>query len=236
MHAFLSGEEEERHEVNNVKKILFALALVMALGLSPFAQQAQAWVGVRIGIGVPLYVGPGPYYYGSPYYYAPTYVVPAPQVIYQTPPATVAYPPAQAPAPSEAIPTPPARSPAPTNQTAAPAPLPSVTNVMAVNNQATPQVEALVQQLAQASETGRRDVALQLGRLKAQSAVNPLATILAKDNSPIAREGAARALGLIASPASLNALIYAAQADDDREVRHSAQFAVEVIRANLRGN
>jgi len=30
-------------------------------------------------------------------------------------------------------------------------------------------------------------------------------------------------------------LIFAAQADNDREVRHSAQFAVEVIRSNLRG-
>ena len=44
-------------------------------------------------------------------------------------------------------------------------------------------------------------------------------------------------LGLIASPSSLKALlIYAAQADDDREVRHSAQFAVEAIRSSLRGN
>jgi hypothetical protein len=41
---------------------------------------------------------------------------------------------------------------------------------------------------------------------------------------------------LIASPRSLNALIFAAQADNDREVRHSAQFAVEAIRSNLRGN
>jgi HEAT repeats len=226
---------ERADKVNNMRKILFALALVIVLALSPFAQQAQAWVGVRIGIGVPLYVGPGPYYYGSPYYYAPpTYVVPAPQVIYQTPPATVAYPPAQA--PSEAIPTAPAKSPAPAGQSAAPAPLPTVANVMTVNNQATPQVEALMQQLGQASETARRDAAIQLGRMKAQSAVNALVTILAKDSSPLAREGAARALGLIAAPASLNALIYAAQADDDREVRHSAQFAVEVIRSNLRGN
>jgi hypothetical protein len=25
-------------------------------------------VGLRIGIGLPIYVGPGPYYYGSPYH------------------------------------------------------------------------------------------------------------------------------------------------------------------------
>ena len=60
--------------------------------------------------------------------------------------------------------------------------------------------------------------------------------MLQKDASPIARDGAARSLGLIAAPSSLKALIYAAQADNDREVRHSAQFAVEVIRSNLRGN
>ena len=220
-----------------MKKILFALAVFMVLGVSPLAQQAQAWGGVRIGIGIPLYFGPGPYYYGGyPYYYPPTYVAPAPQVIYQTAPTNVAYPPA--PGPNEAIPTPPTKSPAPgpISQNAAPAPLPSVTNVTTVSNQASPQVDALVQQLSQTSETARRDAALQLGRMKANNAVNVLVTVLAKDSSPIAREGAARALGLIASPTSLNALIYAAQADDDREVRHSAQFAVEVIRSNLRGN
>jgi HEAT repeat protein len=70
--------------------------------------------------------------------------------------------------------------------------------------------------------------------LKATSAVDALADMLAKDTSPIARDGAARALGLIASPASLKALIFAAQADEDPEVRRSAQFAVEVIRSNLR--
>ena len=43
-------------------------------------------------------------------------------------------------------------------------------------------------------------------------------------------------LTMIGSQRSLNALIYAAQADNDRDVRHSAQFAVEVIRTNLRGN
>jgi HEAT repeat protein len=43
-------------------------------------------------------------------------------------------------------------------------------------------------------------------------------------------------LGLIASPRSLPALIQAAQADNDRDVRHSAQFAVEIIRANLQRN
>jgi len=70
--------------------------------------------------------------------------------------------------------------------------------------------------------------------LKAQSAVDALMDVLAKDPSPNARDGAARGLGLIASPRSLNALIFAAQADNDREVRRSAQFAVEVIRTSLK--
>jgi HEAT repeat protein len=58
--------------------------------------------------------------------------------------------------------------------------------------------------------------------------------MLNSDTSPRARDAAARALGLIAAPQSLNALQTAAQADDDREVRQSARFAAEVIRGNLR--
>jgi HEAT repeat protein len=49
----------------------------------------------------------------------------------------------------------------------------------------------------------------------------------------VVREAAARALGLIALPASLNALQHAAQADDDRDVRRSAAFAADVIRTNM---
>lgn len=215
-----------------MKKILFAFALLLALGFSPFAQNAHAWVGVRIGIGVPLYVGPGPYYYGGyPYYYpAPVYVAPGP-VVYQTaPPATVVVR-----SPGELVGAP-ASAPVPVaNAAPSPAPLPPVSNVVPVSNQ-TPQVAGLVRQLADANETVRRDAAIELGRQKADSAVEALANTLAKDTSPIAREGAARGLGLIASQRSLNALIFAAQADNDREVRHSAQFAVEVIRSNLRGN
>ena len=218
-----------------MKKYLATFALFLALGASPFAQNAQAYVGVRIGIGLPLYVGPGPYYYGGypypyPYYYPPpTYVVPGP-VVYQTappPPTTVVRS-----APGEAVAAP---APLPTPVANA-TPLPPVTNVVPVSNQSTPQINALVQQLADANETVRRDAAIELGRQKAQAAVDALMSTLAKDSSPVAREGAARGLGLIASPRSLNALIFAAQADNDREVRHSCQFAVEVIRSNLRGN
>jgi hypothetical protein len=213
-----------------VKRILLAFALLLALGIGPFAQNAQAWVGVRIGIGVPLYVGPGPYYYGSPYYYypPPAYVAP-PAVVYQAAPAPATV---VVRSPGEAVPAP---APLPTPVSNA-APLPPVTNVVPASNQTTPQINSLVQQLSDASEIVRRDTAIELGRQKAQSAVDALMNTLAKDTSPIAREGAARGLGLIASPRSLNALIFAAQADNDREVRRSAQFAVEVIRSNLRGN
>ena len=38
------------------------------------------------------------------------------------------------------------------------------------------------------------------------------------------------------APQTLTALIRAAQVDEDRDVRHSAQFSVEIIRTNLRGN
>src|SRR5205823_3891479 len=105
-----------------------------------------------------------------------------------------------APVASEAIPNPPMAS---------ATPLPTVTNVIPVSNQASSQVDGLIRQLSQTSDTARRDTALQLGRLKANSAVDALSNMLAKDTSPIARDGAARALGLIASPTSLKALIFA---------------------------
>ncbi len=100
----------------------------------------------------------------------------------------------------------------------------------------TARVSQLLQQLGSPQENVRRDSAMDLGRLKAASAVDALVRMLANDTSPVARDGAARALGLIGARQSLNALIRAAQLDTDRDVRHSAQFAVEVIRTNLRGN
>jgi HEAT repeat protein len=74
---------------------------------------------------------------------------------------------------------------------------------------------------------------IQLGRLKAGGAVEPMIRALSEDRSPLARDAAARGLGLIADPAALNALQRAAQSDDDRDVRRSAAFAADVIRANL---
>jgi HEAT repeat protein len=74
------------------------------------------------------------------------------------------------------------------------------------------------------------DAAIALGRNKMDKALEPLQGLLANDPSPRVREAAARALGLLAAPGALKALEMAAQADNDKDVRHSAQFAAEVIR------
>ena len=72
---------------------------------------------------------------------------------------------------------------------------------------------------------------MQLGRGRAAQAVDPLAATLAGDRSPVVREAAARALGLIGSSAALPALQQAASADPDHDVRHSAGFAIDVIQS-----
>lgn len=205
-----------------MKKLQLVLALGALTTAALFAQTAQArpYCGIGIRIGPGFYYGPGPYYYGYgyPYYYGPPPIVyeAAPSVIIRQAPVVV--------------------------QTAPPTPgyVPPAPNVIPTQNvkavAASPAIDSLMQKLSDASETVRRDAAVELGRMKAQQALDPLMNVLSRDSSPIARDGAARALGLIAAPRSLNALIYAAQADNDRDVRHSAQFAVENIRTNLRGN
>jgi HEAT repeat protein len=92
-------------------------------------------------------------------------------------------------------------------------------------------IERQLQLLASADERVRSDSVIQLGRLRARQAIDPLAATLAGDRSTSVREAAARALGLIGSPQALPALERAAQGDASPEVRHSAQFAVEVIQA-----
>jgi hypothetical protein len=209
-----------------MKRIQLAAGLGCVLFFSLFAQIAEArtyWsFGIRLG--VPAYGYYGPRYYSYPYYAPGPYMYEAPPIVVRPGPYIVESPPAVTILPpSNAVPPPPA----------SPAPSPYV--VPAQNVSATA-ADALLQRLNDANETVRRDAAMDLGRMKAQRAVDPLVTLLAKDPSANVRDAAARALGLIASPRSLNALIYAAQADNDRDVRHSAQFAVEIIRTNLRGN
>lgn len=73
--------------------IVAALCATMA-GLSVSSAQARVWVG----IGVPLYVGPG--YYPPPVYYPPppVYYTPPPAVVYTPQPNYTPPPPAYSPA------------------------------------------------------------------------------------------------------------------------------------------
>jgi hypothetical protein len=227
-------------------KSLIALAL---LACSWGSAQA-GWGGVRIGIGIGVpfpyygpYYGPyyRPYYYGYPYYGPAVVVAPAPAVVVQPAPAAATPAPAgssyqAAPSASPAPPTLPAPTPisaAPASQTSQPAPLAPVVARSSAPDVAS-DTDHLLQMLHDPGEGARVSAVMQLGRGKVQQAVEPLTQVLNGDTSPRVRDAAARALGLIASPSSLNALQTAAQADDDREVRHSAQFAAEVIRGNLR--
>ena len=73
-----------------------------------------------------------------------------------------------------------------------------------------------------------------MGRNKDRGAVSSITRALQDDGSAEVREAAARALGLIGSPQGLPALQQAALADKDRDVRRSASFAAEVIRANMK--
>jgi hypothetical protein len=206
---------------------------VLCLGAPIATSEAHAWWRVGVNIGIPICPGPcypwGYYYHPYPYYVAPAPVVVVPAAA----PAAVAVQPVPAAAVVQSAPAP-TVTPVATSPTPAVGPPPTV--VQANHSDGVVRIEGLLQQLSQPQENVRRDAALDLGRLKAAKAVDPLVRMLATDNSPVVRDAAARALGLIASPASLNALIQAAQVDSDRDVRHSAQFAVEIIRTNLRGN
>lgn len=185
------------------------------VALVAFAQgRALAHGGLAIGVnfGVPVYAGPP---WGCGYWYRPypVYVAPPPVIIQPTP----VY---------QAVPVAPPACPAPAS-------VPSVSrSPVADPNQA--EVERHLQLLTHADERVRADSVMQLGRLRAQAAVDPLAATLAGDLSPVVRESAARALGLIGSPRALTALQHAAQADTDRDVRHSAEFAYEVVLASRR--
>ncbi len=230
-----------------MSRLQLLIALV-CLGAPVATSEAQAW-RLGISIGVPLY--PYPYPYARPYYpaygyYAPygyPYYYPAPPVtVVSVPPAPVVLQPApvvvQQARPTTVVPVATVAGPAvgpPPSIASSNAPA-AGTIVQASNGASAARVETLLPKLGDAQEHVRRDAAMDLGRLKAAKAVDALVKMLSSDSSPAAREAAARALGLIASPQSLTALIQAAQVDQDRDVRHSAQFSVEIIRSNLRGN
>jgi HEAT repeat protein len=90
-----------------------------------------------------------------------------------------------------------------------------------------------MQQLQSPDPNERVQAATQLGQLKAVEAIGQLGATLSNDRSPAVRDAAARALGVIGSQEALAALQRAAQADEDRDVRRSASFAAEIIRASL---
>src|SRR5262249_5224114 len=195
-----------------LKKSLLALLALLCL---PWAVQAHGGLAIGINFGGPYYYRP---YWGGYYYYRPyaVYVDPPPVVLQPAPVVVQSSPaPAPAPAPEQLRPTP------------TPVPAPTLAPITATAEPRPEQVDQYLRQMSSADEHVRAGAMVQLGRMKAQRAVEPISQALANDRSPAAREAAARALGLIGSPASLAALQRAAQADDDREVRHSAQFAAE---------
>ncbi|HEV3256221.1 MAG TPA: HEAT repeat domain-containing protein [Gemmataceae bacterium] len=192
---------------------IVAVGTLALLGLS--GHQAQAghghW-GVGINIGGPVCYHPWGWDYGYYYRPYPVYVAPPPVIIQSAPvlqPVPVAQPVYQAPPPRPVV----AQAPPAADGSEA-------------------DVERHLQLLADPDERVRADSVMQLGRMRAQRAVDPLAATLAGDRSPTVRDAAARALGLIGSPQAIPALQRAAQADNDRDVRHSAQFAIDVVQSN----
>jgi hypothetical protein len=196
---------------------LAALALLTAA--CPPALAGGFWsFGIRFGVPAcpprPVYLRPAcyDYYYYRPY---PIAVAPPPPVIVQPVPVV-----REVPVPQPVYPT---------SASAAPsAPVAATPAVMPVDHRPA-DVQWHLQRLSDRDERVRAESAMQLGRLRAAQAVDPLAATVAGDPSPVAREAAARGLGLIGSTRALPALRHAAQADPDRDVRHSAAFAVEVI-------
>jgi hypothetical protein len=194
------------------------LACGALLLLTTWAGPASARWAVGIGIGLPIYApAPRVYYpYYAPYYYPPPVIV---QPVY---PAPVVVQPTYV---SPAVPA----AAAPVVRTPEPVP-PPVLRPVADGQQA--DVERRIQHLSNPDAKVRADVAIELGKMKANKAVDALTATLAGDASATVREAAARGLGLIGSDRALPALRRAAQGDDDRDVRNSARFAVDVIQTN----
>jgi hypothetical protein len=201
---------------------LFALLL---LGCTGVTAEAHGGWGVGINIGVPFCYRPYPYYYGyyPPY---PVYVAPAPVVVQPAPvvqPVPVAQ---QAPA---APPVQAAQAPS------APAAQPQAVMLQPVTagDERRSAVDQDMNNLASPDERVRFGAAQRLGQLRAERATESLTRTLATDRSPAVRQAAASALGSIGTANTLTALQRAAESDDDRDVRKSAQVAADTIRARL---
>lgn len=207
------------------KKFCLGLTAISLVGLGGSTARAGHGCGphwsIGIGIGVPVY---RPYYYpyGYPYGYPYYYYPPPPPVVVQQPVIQ------QVPVPVQQVP---AAAPA----AAAPQQVQyqgvQPTSQVQLHSAPAANTDYYLQQLTNADERVRADSVMQLGRSKEQRVIDPLAATLSGDRSAVVRESAARALGLVGSPAALPALQHAAQTDSDRDVRRSAQFAVEVIQS-----
>ncbi len=229
-----------------LRKVGFAIVVAACLPWNV----SQAGIYVGMGCGRPYYgygarYGWGPRYgwgyggfyrpYGFGVVVAPSPLVmgAAPVVVQQPVVVQPAYaptyaPPMQTPAAAPAPAPLPMPTPTPTAAPAAPAVMPT-----AATRTGNVDIETILQDLRSGDEQARADAAVCLGRLRVERAVGAIVKALNSDSSAKVREAAARGLGLIGSSSALSALQYAAQADDDREVRHSASFAAETIRGDL---
>jgi hypothetical protein len=203
-------------------KLAILIGSLVMLGLAETNAHAHWGVGIRIGVPVcfPFCCSYYPYYAPYPVYVqpAPVFVQPAP-VVYQAAPVYVQ------PAQAAGQPAPTVRATAPT-QTVTPA----AAQTSVIDDRQT-EITHTLEHLRNPNEQARVDAVSRLGRLKAVRAVDPLAATLAGDSSPRVREAAAKALGMIGLAKALPALQRAAQNDGDRDVRHSAQFSVELVQA-----
>jgi len=211
-------------------KAAWIAGLGLALGLVLMPTQAQAGHGgwaIGVNFGLPVYYRPWYGCCGYPYpytYYQPYPVYVAPPPIYVAPPPLVqAVPAAPATAATPAAPANPVYRTAQATQTPQAAP---------VSDTRQTDLGRHLRELGSSDENVRAEAVLQLGRMRATNALDPVAARLAGDTSPVVREAAARSLGLMASAKALPALERAAQHDADRDVRRSAQFSIEVIQTN----
>lgn len=212
-------------------QLLAAGVLALLCSAAEVAAHGRSFVSFGVNVGPPC--GPwgccGPWggcgwYRPFPAVYYGVYLPPPPpRVIVQPAPVVVQQAPVAAEPPVIET-SPPPRQVSPT-----------VSNASVVSRgEHNSTIDEHLQNLADPDEGMRQNAVLELGRMHVDRAVDPLAATLAGDSSPVVRETAARALGLIASPRGLPALIRAAQADTDRDVRRSAQFAVEIIHSRMK--
>ncbi|MGF1579905.1 MAG: HEAT repeat domain-containing protein [Gemmataceae bacterium] len=236
--------------------IVGLLAVLATSGTGELAQADRPRVSIGFNFGVGYRPPPryyGRYYYRRPYcgprvYVAPVVVRPRPVVVVKERPVYVRERPVviqEAPVVVErepvvyTSPSAQASTPQQSSYDSQPTQPTQPTNTQWTSSapqvrDELPAISIFLQQLRAPEAQVRSAAAIELGRRKVERAVDPLTATLAGDIDPVVREAAARALGLIGSRKALTALTNAAQTDEDRDVRRSAQFSSEIILANLR--